>query len=165
MFNGRGEEIQLISSGQLKTMKFFLLFFMAIFSLIAKAQAPDLSAAEDSAKENHKNILLLFSGSDWCIPCIKMEKEIFEKESFASYSKEHLILLHADFPRLKKHQLPKDQVKKNEELAEKYNKGGAFPYTVLLNADGKVLKEWDGIVASSPEDFIKQIQSATGASN
>ena len=132
---------------------------------MTKAQAPDLSIAEANAKENHKNILLVFSGSDWCIPCIKMEKEIFEKEGFTSYAKEHLVIMHADFPRLKKHQLPKEQVKINEELAEKYNKQGAFPYTVLLNAEGAVLKAWDGLVASSPQEFIKQIQTVTGANN
>jgi thioredoxin-related protein len=136
---------------------------MTLCSLLTKAQSSDLSAAESSAKETHKLILLVFSGSDWCIPCIKMEKEIFEKESFKHYAKDHLVLLHADFPRLKKHQLPKEQAKQNEELAEKYNKQGAFPFSVLLDQNGKVLKEWDGLVAASPENFINQIQSIAGA--
>ena len=146
-------------------MRFLFISIMSFFSLMTKAQAPHLSAAESDAKANNKNILLVFSGSDWCIPCIKMEKEIFEKEGFTSYAKEHLVIMHADFPRLKKHQLPKDQVKINEELAEKYNKHGAFPYTVLLNAEGGVLKAWDGLVASSAEEFIEQIQMVTGANN
>ena len=144
-------------------MKFLLVSFVTLCTLFAKAQSPDLTAAESLAKENNKLILLVFSGSDWCIPCIKMEKEIFEKETFTSYAKDHLVLLHADFPRLKKHQLPKDKAKQNEELAEKYNKQGSFPFTVLLDENGNVLKQWDGLVASSPEKFIQQIQSAEGA--
>jgi thioredoxin-related protein len=146
-------------------MKFFLIPIITLCSLFSTAQSAGLSAVESDAKENNKLILLIFSGSDWCIPCIKMEKEIFQKESFTTYAKDHLVLLHADFPRLKKHQLPKDQAKQNEELAEKYNKQGSFPFTVLLNPDGKVLKEWDGLVASRPEDFIKQIQSTLSAGN
>lgn len=146
-------------------MKLFLLSMITFACFFANAQAPNLSEAKSYAKENHKLILLEFSGSDWCIPCIRMEKEIFQKDSFVNYSKEHLVLLHADFPRLKKHQLPKEQAKNNEELAEKYNKEGAFPYTVLLDADGKVLKQWDGMVATSPQEFIKQIQPFTGANN
>ncbi len=145
--------------------KILLISIISFCSFLANSQSPDLTEAELHAKENHKHILLVFSGSDWCIPCIKMEKEIFEKESFANYAKDHLVLLHADFPRLKKHQLPKDQLKRNEELAEKYNKQGAFPFTVLLDANGKELKHWDGLVASTPEDFIKQIQLTTGAAN
>jgi thioredoxin-related protein len=146
-------------------MKYFLLPLMLGFSLLASAQDLDLPGAEAYAKQNHKLILLEFSGSDWCIPCIKMEKEILDKESFKKFAQDHLVLLRADFPRLKKHQLPKEQAKKNEELAEHYNKEGAFPYTVLLDAEGKVLKKWDGLVAASPEEFIKQIQIFTGANH
>ena len=147
-------------------MKFLLLAMISFFSFTAAmAQAPELSVAKDSAKENNKNILLVFSGSDWCIPCIKMEKEIFEKEGFTNYAKQHLVIMQADFPRLKKHQLSKEQAKRNQELAEEYNKQGTFPYTVLLNAEGKLLKAWDGLVASSPEEFVKQIEKVTGANN
>jgi thioredoxin-related protein len=165
MFNLGKQLIRVLFVSQTAAMKSLLLLIMIFSSFLAGAQAPDLSEAESHAKQNHKLILLEFSGSDWCIPCIRMEKEIFQKESFINYSKEHLVLLHADFPRLKKHQLPKEQAKKNEELAEKYNKEGAFPYTVLLDADGKVLKQWDGLVAASPEEFINQIQPFTGANN
>lgn len=146
-------------------MKFLFLSIITFFSFAAKAQELDLSTAEADAKENNRNILLVFSGSDWCIPCIKMEKQIFEKESFTDYAKQHLVIMHADFPRLKKHQLPKEQEKRNLKLAEKYNKQGSFPYTVLLDAQGKVLKAWDGLIASSPEDFVKQIQTITSANN
>ena len=146
-------------------MKSILLSVMICFAFFAKAQSPNLSEAESDAKQNHKLILLEFSGSDWCIPCIKMEKEIFQQASFIKYSKDHLVVVHADFPRLKKHQLPKEQAKQNEKLAEKYNKEGAFPLTVLLDADGKVLKKWEGLVSASPEEFISQIQAFTGANN
>ena len=109
------------------------------------------------AKEKHEFIILTFSGSDWCGPCIKMHDEIFESDAFSQYATKHLILVNADFPRLKKNQLPSDQKKINEALADKYNPKGNFPYTLLLDADGKVLKVWDGYFEAGPERFVEQI--------
>lgn len=32
----------------------------------------------------------------------------------------------------------------NEELADKYNPQGSFPYTVLVDEEGKVIWTWEG---------------------
>ena len=144
-------------------MKKLLLALFVLVAINATAQVPTLEQAKDTAKAEHKLILISFSGSDWCIPCIRMEKDVFEKEAFHQYATEHLVVLSADFPRLKKHQLPADQQKRNEALADAYNKKGAFPFTVLLDADGNVLKEWEGQVADAPEDFIAQIEKVPHA--
>jgi thioredoxin-related protein len=53
--------------------------------------------------------------------------------------------------------LSKEQTKHNEGLAEKYNPLGKFPYTVLLDAKGKIIKEWDGYVFSSQDKFIAEL--------
>src|SRR5688572_7513602 len=92
----------------------------------------DFEAAKTIAQENHKYILLNFSGSDWCAPCIKMKQEVFENEDFLDIAEKQLVLIRADFPRVKKNQLSKEQQKHNEVLAEKYNPTGKFPYTLLL---------------------------------
>ena len=67
----------------------------------------DIVKAEQSAKEEHKFIILNFSGSDWCGPCIRLHKEIFDSEIFSKYAADHLVLLNADFPRSNKNQLSK----------------------------------------------------------
>lgn len=120
----------------------------------------DFNKAQQAAQQSHKMILLNFSGSDWCGPCIRMHKEIFESEAFNSFADKHLVLANADFPRLKKHRLSKEQQQKNDQLAERYNSKGIFPLTVLLSEDGKVLKEWEGFSTTSPVAFIKEIRSA-----
>ncbi|WP_294825196.1 thioredoxin family protein [uncultured Flavobacterium sp.] len=120
----------------------------------------DFTQASKAAKNEHKLILLNFSGSDWCAPCIATKKEYFEAEVFADMAKEKLILLNADFPRRKKNQLSPEQIKKNEALAEKYNKEGNFPYTLLLDADGKVLKSWKGKPELPVDKWVKEIRSA-----
>lgn len=112
-----------------------------------------------AAKEN-KYILLNFSGSDWCAPCIKMKSEVFESQTFISIAEKQLILVRADFPRSKKNQLTKEQVKRNEALAEKYNPEGKFPLTLLLESNGKIIKEWDGYVYASQDRFMADLNNA-----
>ncbi|MGV3585518.1 MAG: thioredoxin family protein [Adhaeribacter sp.] len=118
----------------------------------------NLQTAEVEAKKEHKLILLNFSGSDWCGPCIKMEKEIFETSTFQQYATKNLVLVNADFPRSKKHQLDKTQKSLNEAMADTYNKSGIFPLTLLLDANGKVLKKWEGVPAANAEKFIALLQ-------
>jgi thioredoxin-related protein len=123
----------------------------------------DFSKAQQSAQSEHKLILLNFSGSDWCGPCIRMHKEIFEQSGFSDYANDHLVLVNADFPRLKKHELSKDQQKKNDKLAGRYDADGIFPLTVLLTADGKILKEWKGFPSVSSEEFTNQVKAIVDA--
>jgi len=117
----------------------------------------DFSTAQQQARQEHKLIIINFSGSDWCGPCIRLRKEILESATFEGYAAEHLVLVRADFPRQKKNQLSKEQVKLNEALADKYNPDGKFPYTLVVDENGKVLKSWDGFPDETPEQFVNQI--------
>jgi thioredoxin-related protein len=123
----------------------------------------DFNKAQQEAVQSKKMILLNFSGSDWCGPCIRMKKEIFGADVFNNYAADHLVLVSADFPRLKRNELSKEQTKQNETLADKYNKEGKFPLTVLLDANGKMLKEWDGLPDESPEMFVEEIKKIVNA--
>lgn len=117
----------------------------------------NLGEARQIAQKEHRFILLNFSGSDWCGPCIRMHKEIFGSEPFKNLADTRLVLVNADFPRLKKNQLSSLQQNINNELADKYNIKGKFPYTLLLDADGKILKDWDGFPNAGPEIFCNQV--------
>ncbi len=119
----------------------------------------DFNEASSQAAKSHKFILINFSGSDWCGPCIRERKEILENDAFERYAVSNLILVRADFPRQKKNQLSKEQTKRNEVLADKYNPEGKFPYTILVDEHGKVLKDWDGFPNESPQKFVEQISS------
>jgi thioredoxin-related protein len=117
--------------------------------------------AKQEASQNNKMILLNFSGSDWCAPCIKLKKEIFESAPFVKYAQSNLVMLRADFPRLKKNQLDEKQTAHNESLAEKFNPEGKFPFTVLLDANGNKLNEWDGYAKNlTIEKMIQEISKS-----
>lgn len=146
-----------------KSIIMIKLLFFNILLAVQLIWSADFNESKRQAQETHKLMLINFSGSDWCGPCIRLRKEIFESGVFESYAQKNLILVRADFPRQKKNQLSKEQERKNEALAEIYNPEGKFPYTVLVDENGKVLKHWDGLPDLSPERFIGQIKSIDDA--
>ncbi|RFZ81875.1 thioredoxin family protein [Mucilaginibacter terrenus] len=137
-------------------MKLLLISFFLFAQVIWSG---NFDEAQQQAHQSHKMIMVNFSGSDWCGPCIRLRKEILETSAFNDYAQDHLVLVRADFPRLKKNQLSKEQVKRNEALAEKYNAEGKFPFTLLLDENGKVLKTWDGYPDLTTPQFVAQIQA------
>lgn len=119
----------------------------------------DFDTAKKTAREQHRLILLNFSGSDWCGPCILTRRDYLENPGFTEMADQKLVLVNADFPRKKKNIPSADQVKRNEALAEIYNKEGSFPLTLLLDAGGKIIKTWHGKPESSPEQWTAEIKS------
>ncbi|MEI6948545.1 thioredoxin family protein [Paraflavisolibacter sp. H34] len=141
-------------------MKLLALLLYPAFSLLSTTPwLTDFNLAKTEAAKSHKAILINFSGSDWCGPCIRMHEEIFESGAFEQEASADLVLVNADFPRLKKHQLPKEQVKCNEALADQYNPKGIFPLTVLVDQNGKVLKQWEGYPEETPRQFADEINT------
>ncbi len=136
-----------------------LLLFIGI-SVIASAQnwETNIDKAKNRAALENKNIILVFSGSDWCIPCMRLEKNIWESADFISYSKEHFVMLRADFPKKKANALSKDQQAENDKLAETYNKDGLFPYVVILDKNGKI-KGSTGYKNNTPAEYIALLHS------
>lgn len=112
----------------------------------------DFDAAKATAKAANRPILAVFSGSDWCKPCIMYEQEVFAKPEFMAYAKDKLVLAHFDFPRLKKNQLPAAQQKMNDAAAAQLNREGDFPLAVVISPEGKVLAK-TGYIAGGPAAF------------
>ena len=141
------------------------LFFALLLSwaVLPGAWHNNLEEAKQIARKEHRHILLNFSGSDWCGPCIRMHKEILEREPFTKLADTALVLVNADFPRSKKNQLPAKQQELNNAMADQYNSKGDFPLTLLLNADGKVLKSWAGFPDMKPETFTAQVKELIDA--
>ena len=143
-----------------------LLVFLSGFTLCAFTNwRYNLDDAKQIAQQQHKHILLNFSGSDWCGPCIRMHKEIFDNSSFQQLADTSLVMVNADFPRNKKNQLSKSQQQINNAMADKSNAGGNFPCTLLLDASGKVIKEWDGFPQGDALSFTEEVKKLVNADN
>ncbi|MDB2606766.1 thioredoxin family protein [Zobellia sp.] len=129
-----------------------------IGSLSAQDWQDSYVEAQDLAKNNNKNLLLVFAGSDWCAPCIKLEKTIWESEDFKEFSKSDLVLYRADFPRKKVNKLPENLAEQNNQLAEKYNPEGHFPLVVLLGENNTILGQ-TGYMKLSPQAYINHLKT------
>jgi len=135
-----------------------ILFFFTVTLAKAQEWVTDFKQAKEIANEKDQNIILVFQGSDWCAPCIKLDREIWSTNEFKMYAKDHFVMLKADFPRKKKNKLETPQQQKNNLLAEKYNKQGFFPHVVVLNKKGDVLGR-TGYKKVSPSAYIKILNS------
>ncbi len=144
-----------------------MLKYLCLLFLTQPANSPqwhvNMQEARLIAQKEHRYILLNFSGSDWCGPCIMLRKEIFDDPAFSAFADTTLVLVNADFPRMKKNQLPKEQQQQNDHLADQYNPQGKFPLTVLLNAEGKVLRQWEGNPSIKPAEFNMQVKAVIDA--
>lgn len=136
----------------------FLIFIFSITSIQAQNWITDFTTAKKEAVKNNKPIILVFQGSDWCAPCIKLDREIWSTEVFKNYSSEHYIMLQADFPRKKKNKLSDKQTESNKQLAEIYNKQGFFPFVVVLDHEGNILGQ-TSYKKTTPENYIKELNS------
>ena len=135
-----------------------LVLFVSSFSAFSQDWVDTYTLATVSSKEEKKPIVLVFSGSDWCAPCIKLNQSIWQSETFKAYSKENYILYKADFPRKKKNQLSANRVDQNATLVNKFNAKGHFPLVVVLDSNENVLGKI-GYKKTTPKDFISLLNS------
>lgn len=143
-----------------KVIAALIVMIVSINTIIAQEWQTDINVAKEIASKESKPIILVFQGSDWCAPCIKLDREIWSTETFKKYAKDNYVMLKADFPRRKKNALSEVQTKANALLAEKYNKQGFFPFVVVLDSNGKVLGE-SSYKKTTPENYIKELNAFT----
>ena len=141
-------------------MKKIILFAFIFSASLSFSQnwTTSLDLAKTEAISSNKNILLVFSGSDWCAPCIKLDRAIFQSDVFKAEAEKKWVLLKADFPKKKGNALSVEQTENNKKLAEKYNKEGNFPLVVLLDATGKVIGI-AGYKNVSPTEYVQLLNA------
>ncbi len=133
-------------------MKQMILSALALSAIVAPAMAAewstDLPSALTKAAAEKKDVLVLFTGSDWCPPCKALKANILDKPEFEAYAKDKFVLVEIDLPRQK--QLPEGLLVKNRELSEKYQVQG-FPTMLVMNPEGIVTAGFIGGKSSLDE--------------
>jgi thioredoxin-related protein len=117
----------------------------------------DYAKALETAKRENKRVLIDFTGSDWCGPCIQLHKRAFSRPEFIEYAEKNLVLVEIDYPQRKKQSAA--LVKQNERLAQQYSideKG--YPTVVLLDPAGKIMRELQGYDGETAADIIAWIE-------
>jgi thioredoxin-related protein len=117
----------------------------------------DYAKALETAKAENKRVLLEFTGSDWCPPCIALGKQVFSQPEFRAYAEKNLVLVEVDYPQRKKQS--SEIEKQNEKLGKEYGiEGKGLPTIMLLDSAGKVMRESTGYGGESVSEFIAWIE-------
>lgn len=140
----------------MKVTKLLVVTVMMIFcglqlTASEKGWLTNFEKAKKVAAKKKIPILVDFSGSDWCVWCQKLNKEIFSQKKFKNYVKDKFVLLLIDFPRAG-NQSEKEK-KLNKAMAQEYKIQG-FPTVLILDAKGKELAR-GGYMRGGVDEFIK----------
>jgi len=114
--------------------------------------------AKRLSRETGRPILTDFTGSDWCIWCIRLDDEVFAKPAFQAWAEKHVVLLKLDFPE----STPIDPAveRQNRTLASAYGIEG-FPTVLFLDGNGELL-ERSGYVRGGPSAWIASAEELLG---
>lgn len=144
----------------MKAVTYLAFFALSATGLIgsAFAQPPkgwsdDLAAALAKAKAENKSVLVGFTGSDWCQPCIMMRAEVFSKPEFVAAASEKFILVEIDMPKG-----DEETAKKNQPTLEKFKVDG-FPTVLLLDAAGQEFGRFHATQHPKVADFLKRLNT------
>src|SRR5665213_97008 len=124
----------------------------------------DLPMAQARAKMEGKSVLLFFHGSDWCPPCVEMQRQVFASPDFVAYARQALVLVDVDFPEKQ----PQDQDLRRSNLALKarFNlsreSGEGFPTIVLLNEAGETVFQETGYSGGGAAEVLPKLQRHAG---
>jgi thiol-disulfide isomerase/thioredoxin len=61
----------------------FAICLLTYLPSIAQDWQTNIDTAKQIATEKNRPIILVFQGSDWCAPCIKLNREVFSTETFS----------------------------------------------------------------------------------
>ena len=113
----------------------------------------DFEAAKAQAEKEGKDLLLDFTGSDWCGWCIKLHKEVFDHEAFKKDAPKNFILVELDFPRGKK--LADKTKAQNDKLAADMGIQG-YPTVCLTDSKGRLYAR-TGYQPGGPEKYLAHL--------
>ncbi len=100
----------------------------------AEGWTSNFEKAKATAAGEKRDLIMNFTGSDWCGWCMKLDEEVFSKDAFKQEAPKNFVLVEIDFPQEK--QLPEAIKAQNEKLQEMYKVEG-FPSIILADAEGR----------------------------
>lgn len=132
----------------------FALLVLSGSAVAAEGWMTNVDEALEKAKKDKKPVMVEFTGSDWCPPCIMMEKKVFSKPEFSTKASEKYILVKIDIPKG-----DKELSKKNQKVLKKYKVRGV-PTVVLFDQDGKEFDRFTAAQYPEVEKFLAHLNEA-----
>lgn len=114
----------------------------------------DFEKAQAQAKAEKKLLLVDFTGSDWCPPCMRLKQEVFDGAKFQTEAPKQFVLVELDFPNSKEQ--PEDLKLQNRLLQRRYGITG-YPSVLILDPAGNKITK-TGYRPGGDEAYIKHLQ-------
>lgn len=125
----------------------------------------DFDVAMKAAKESGKDLLVDFTGSDWCPPCKALTATVLSNEEFMAKAGAKFELLALDFPNSAEAKAKVPNSERNDELSKQYEIT-SFPTVMLITTDGLVYGRWSGYGGESVEAYLEKLdQKIAGKAN
>jgi thioredoxin-related protein len=117
----------------------------------------DFEAAKKQAADEKKDLLIDFTGSDWCPPCKALTAQVLSKEEFRTLTKDKFVLVELDFPRQPENVEKQSEAdrERNQKLVTEYGVEG-FPTIILADAGGKPYA-YTGFKPGGPTEYVKHL--------
>jgi len=141
----------------MKRLAVLALFLLVAGTLCGAEFTRDFNAAKAQAAQENKKIFAVFSGSDWCPPCMNLEKKVLSQQKFKNEAEKDFVLVFLDYPKKKK--LPDAEQEQNAALQKEY-KIRAFPTVIVMDAQGKILKKQEGAPGKTVNGVLKWAKGA-----
>ena len=130
--------------------------FLAAPAVAGEGWVADYDEAVKIARQEGKNLLVDFTGSDWCGWCIKLHDEVFQHEEFLRYAARGYVLVSLDFPRTEEAKAKVPNPERNAELLALHQIRG-YPTILLMTPDGAVFAQ-TGYQAGGPAAYVAHLE-------
>jgi thiol-disulfide isomerase/thioredoxin len=115
----------------------------------------EFDAAAEAAAESGKDLLVDFTGSDWCGWCHRLDDEVFAHQAFLDGVADKYVLVKLDFPRSEEAKAKVPNPERNAELRDAHNVRG-YPTILLVTAEGQAFAQ-TGYQAGGPEAYLEHL--------
>lgn len=122
----------------------------------------DWAAAKAQAAKEGKDLLINFTGSDWCVYCIRLDKEVFAQADFIAKAPDEFVFVYFDTPRKPEAQAKVDDPELVKQLFNEYGCQG-YPSVLVTFADGTPYGR-TGYQAGGPEAYLKNLSEIKAGS-
>jgi len=130
------------------------LFSSALTATASEGWNVDFEKSKEQAASQKKDLLLDFTGSDWCTWCIRLRKEVFETDLFKKEAPAKFVLVELDFPQDSASQ-PEPVRNQNKTLQDRFGIKG-YPTIFVADAAGVPYGQL-GYEKGGPEAYLKHL--------
>lgn len=135
---------------QLITITFAIVALSGV-STAASGWLNNIDSALAQAKKKKKPVMVEFTGTKWCPPCIMMEEKVFTKSAFTKAASKNFILVKVDIPKP-----GSSGAKKYQDIMRKYKVAGV-PTILLFGEDGREFSRFGAAEFPSIDRFLAKL--------